>query len=323
MINQELKNRTKIFACNSNYELFNRIAEYLGTYLAPRVLDKFSDGEIQCEIMCHVRDTYAFVLQSTSSPVNNNLMELLILADALKRQGVDKIVAVVPYYGYARQDRKPGFSRTPITSRLVADMMKTAGISRIITVDIHSEQQLGFFADSCINISASPELVGDIWIHHFQTDESVVIVSPDAGGVERAREVAKHLDNADLAIVDKRRPKANQAEIMNIIGEVKGRRCIVIDDMIDTAGTLCKSATALKKNGATYVAAYATHAVFSGKAYENIVDSVIDEIVITDTIPLKPEMANLQKIRQISVAKLLAETIYRVRNRKSISEMYV
>ena len=316
----ELAARTKIFAGNANFPLAKTIARQLGVRLAHRELGTFSDNEARCELLEHVRDNYVFIIQPTNNPVNDNLMELLVMTDALKRQGVEKIIAVVPYYGYARQDRKPGFSRTPITSRLVAKMMQMAGIDHMVVVDIHSEQQLGFFDIPVTNLGAAPELVGDIWRTHFHED--IVVVSPDTGGVARARSVAKLLNDADLAIIDKRRPEANVSEVMNVIGDVRGRRCILIDDMFDTSGTVCKGALALKENGAVYVAAYATHGVFSGNAYENIRDSVIDDLVVTDTIQLPDKMKELPNVRQISVANLIAETMYRLRAHKSVSEIY-
>ncbi len=316
-----MRNRTKIFSGNSNSPLAEAVAEQLHTTLSKRELSTFSDGETRCEILEHVRDNYTFIIQSVCPPVNDNLMELLVLIDALKRQGARKIVCIIPYYGYARQDRKPGFSRTPVTSKLVANMIQKAGAGHVVLVDIHSEQQIGFFDIPVINLAASPDMIADIWRTHY--DDDLVIVSPDTGGVVRARSVAKQLDNADLAIIDKRRPAANVAEVMNVIGDVEGRRCIIIDDLIDTAGTLCKGATALKKQGATYVAAYATHAVFSGMADVNIAHSDIDEIVVTDTIALSEKMKATGKIRQISIANLLAETIYRMRSHKSISAIYI
>ncbi len=316
----ELKPRTKILAGNSNIPLSKAIAGELNAPLAERELTRFSDGEIRCELLEFVRDNYTFIIQSTCPPVNDMLMELLVLTDACKRQGASKIVAIVPYFGYSRQDRKPGFSRTPITAKLVADIMQKAGIKRMVTIDIHAEQEVGFFDIPVTNISATPEIVADIWRRHSYED--FVIVSPDVGGTVRARSVAKQLDNADLAIVDKRRPEANVAEVMNIIGDVKGRKCIIVDDLMDTVGTLAKSAAALKENGASYVAAYATHPVFSGKAAQNLDHPALDEVVTTDTIPLSEEIASKNKIRQISVAKILAETMYRLRERKSISELY-
>ena len=312
-----LNGRTKIYAGNASRSLAQHIVKYLNTSLSPLELSRFSDGEIRCELPEHVRSHHAFIIQSTCSPVNDNIMEIMVLADALRRQHVKDITAIIPYYGYARQDRKPGFSRTPITSRVVANMLDNVGINQVIIVDVHSEQQLGFFNIPVINISATPIIVADVW-RNYRTDD-LVIVSPDTGGVARARAVAKQLDNANLAIVDKRRPEANVAEVMNIIGDVRGKQCIIIDDMIDTAGTLCKAAAALKKAGATHVAAYATHPVFSGKAYDNIYNSELDEVVVTDTIPINTEHPG---IRQISVAGLLAETMRRIRSHQSVSQIY-
>ena len=317
-----LKNGTKIFTGNANHELAYQISEILQTRLSHRDLGQFQDGEVRCELQEHVRDSYIFAIQSMCAPVNDTLMEFLVLLDAIRRQGPRYVVAVVPYYGYSRQDRKPGFSRTPITSKLVATMLEKAGANHVVLIDIHSEQQLGFFDIPVINISASPELVGDMWRHHVNDLNNLVIVSPDTGGVARARSIAKQLDNADIAIVDKRRPEANVAEVMNIVGDVRGKRCIIVDDLIDTAGTLCKAGKALKENGAEYVAAYATHAVFSGNAYFNIGDSVLDEVVVTDSIPLDKNVDIPDNIRQISVASLLAETMRRIRSKQSISEIY-
>lgn len=325
-----LDENTKLYSGNANPPLSIEIANHLNTKLSQRELSRFSDGEIRCEIIDHVRDDIAFIIQPTCASVNgryasvnDNLMELLVMVDALRRQGVAKLIAIVPYYGYARQDRKPGFTRTPITSRLVADMIQTAGVNTFITVDIHAEQELGFFTIPVINISASPLLVADIWKRHARNPSELTIVSPDTGGVERARNVAKQLDNAELAIIDKRRPRANIAEVMNVIGDVEGRRCVIVDDMIDTAGTLCKAAKALKENGASYVAAYATHPVFSGAAYDNIEGSVLDEVVVTNTIPVD-EIAtrDSKKIRQLSMGNIISETIYRLSLRKSVSEIY-
>lgn len=315
-----LNGRTKIYAGNANRALAEHIASALGMQLSPVELTQFSDGEIRCEIPEHVRGNHTFIIQPTCAPTNDHVMELMVLADALRRQNVKDITAVIPYYGYARQDRKPGFSRTPVTSRLIANMIEMVGIDQVILVDIHSEQQLGFFNIPVINISAAPIIVADIWRDHYSLSMSdTVIVSPDTGGVARARMIAKQLDNAQLAIVDKRRPEANVAEVMNIIGDVEGKRCIIVDDMIDTAGTLCKAAVALKERGAEYVAAYATHPVFSGNAYNNIATSVLDEVVVTDTIPIE---AGTRKIRQISVASIIAETMRRVRSKQSVSQIY-
>lgn len=310
--------RTKLFSGNSNPKLANDIARLLGTKISPLELTQFSDGEIRCEIPDHVRHHHTFIIQSTSAPVNDNLMEIMLLADALRRQNVSSITAVIPYYGYARQDRKPGFSRTPITSRVVAKMLQGVGIGQFIYIDIHSEQQGGFFDNPVINISAAPIVVADIYRHVDMSN--LVVVSPDAGGVARTRAIAKQLDDAPLAIVDKRRPEANVSEVMNIVGDVEGKDCVLVDDLIDTAGTLCKAGKALKENGARSVRAYATHAVFSGKAYDNIANSVIDEVVVTDTIKLFDFPP--PNIRQISVAGLIAETIRRLRSHQSISQIY-
>lgn len=312
--------QSKIFTGNANPQLAAKIAKLLSMTLGKIEVEHFSDGEIRIEIGEHVRGETVYIVQPTCSPTNNNLMELLIMADAFRRSAVKKIVAVVPYYGYARQDRRPDYTRTPITSRLVADMVQVAGIDQLIVVDIHSGQQQGFFTIPVMNVSATPEIVGDIWRGHGTDKDNIIIVSPDTGGVVRARAIAKQLDDAELAIVDKRRPKANEAQVMNIIGDVSGKTCIVVDDMIDTAGTLCKAAAALKERGATKVVAYATHPVFSGQAFSNIENSELDEVVVTDTIPFDTLSS---KIRVISVASLIAETISRAQNGKSISEMYI
>lgn len=317
-----LHGRTKVFSGNANPQLAHKIAHFLGTPLGKVDISQFSDGEVRAEINEHVRGHNIILIQPTCAPTNDNLMELLVMVDAFRRSAVKSITAVIPYYGYSRQDRRPDFTRTPITSRLVASMLETAGVDQVIVVDIHSGQQQGFFNIPVINISASPEIVGDVWRNHAFDPKKLIVVSPDTGGVVRARSVAKQLDNAELAIIDKRRPEANQSEVMHVIGDVEGRRCIIVDDMIDTAGTLCKGAAALKERGADYVAAYATHPVFSGSAYDNILNSEIDEVVVTDTIPLNiPEEAS-HKIRQISVSALVSETIRRIRSKQSISEMY-
>lgn len=317
----KIDGQVKIYSGNANIELTNRIMFHLGGSQSPVELTRFSDGEIRCEIPEHIRNFHAFIIQPTCVPVNDNLMEIMILADALRRQNVKDITAIVPYWGYARQDRKPGFSRTPITSRLIANMFEMVGIDQVVLVDIHSEQQLGFFNIPVINVSAAPIIVADIWKNHVGKFTDLVIVSPDTGGVARARSIAKQLDNTELAIVDKRRPEANVAEVMNIIGDVENKCCIIVDDMIDTAGTLCKAAAALKDQGASYVAAYATHPVFSGNAYSNINNSVLDEVVITDTIPINT--SETSKVRQISVSSLLAETIRRIRSHQSVSQLYI
>jgi len=312
----------KIFAGNANLQLAKDIAKALYVRLGYVEVEKFSDKEIRVELDEHVRLQTVFIVQPTCAPANDNLMEFLIMTDAIKRSAATKIVGVIPYYGYARQDRRPAYSRTPITSRLVADMIQVAGVNQIIVVDLHSDQQQGFFTIPVTNISAAPIIIGDIWRKYQRDINNVVIVSPDTGGVARARKIAKQVNDADLAIVDKRRPKANVSEVMNIIGDVDGRDCIIVDDMIDTAGTLAKAAAALKDRGADSVIAYATHPVFSGKAYQNIDNSVLDEVIVTDTIPLSFTEKS-DKIRVISIASLLAETMRRINNGKSVSEIYV
>lgn len=313
---------SKIFAGNANPKLAKSIAESLHMKLGKVDVDTFSDKEIRIELDEAIRLQNVFIIQPTCAPANDNLMEFLIMSDAVRRSAAKKIIGVVPYYGYARQDRRPAYTRTPITSRLVADMIQIAGVSQIIVVDLHSEQQQGFFTIPVTNISAAPIIIGDIWRNYQSDIDNVIIVSPDTGGVARARSIAKQINDADLAIIDKRRPKANVSEVMNVIGDVSGRDCIVVDDMIDTAGTLAKAATALKEHGAKSVVAYATHPVFSGDAYTNIDDSVLDEVVVTDTIPLSTEKSS-DKIRVISIAPLLAETMRRINNGKSVSEIYM
>jgi len=311
----------KLFTGNANPVLAQRIASSLYMQLGKIEVEHFSDGEIRVEIDEPVRGETVYIIQSTCAPTNDNLMELIIMADAFRRSAAKKIVAVIPYYGYSRQDRRPDYTRTPITSRLVADMIQVAGIDQVMVVDIHSGQQQGFFTIPVINVSAGPEIVGDIWKTYGSKKDNIVIVSPDTGGVVRARSIAKQLDDAELAIVDKRRPKANVSQVMNVIGDVEGKVCIIVDDMIDTAGTLCKAAAALKDRGAEKVVAYATHPVFSGKAYDNINRSVLDEVVVADTIPVEENVS--PKIRMISTSSILAETMYRYHNGKSISEIYV
>lgn len=323
MVKNRLNGRSYIFSGNSNPTLAQRIASELEVELGKAEVTKFSDGEISVEIKQNVRTSTIFLIQSTCQPTNDNLMELLIMVDALRRSSAKTIIAVIPYYGYSRQDRRPGFSRTPISSRLVADMIESAGVDQVITIDIHSEQQQGFFHIPLINTSASPKIIQDIRGKFFSSStesNEVVIVSPDTGGVPRARSIAKYLD-CEIAIVDKRRPKANMLEVMNIIGNVKNKTCIVVDDIIDTAGTLCKAADRLKEEGASAVYAYATHPVFSGSAIENITNSALDEVVVTDTIPHDTTQFP-SKIRVISVYELLAETFSRIKTKRSVSEMY-
>ncbi|AJQ96411.1 phosphoribosylpyrophosphate synthetase [Gynuella sunshinyii YC6258] len=306
-----------IFTGNANPELARKVTERLDIPLGDATVSKFSDGEIAIELNENVRGADCFILQSTCQPSNDNLMELLLLADALRRASASRITAVVPYFGYARQDRRPRSARVPISAKVCADMMTVIGIDRILTVDLHADQVQGFFSIPVDNIYGSPILLDDI---EKQNYEKKIIVSPDVGGVVRARAIAKQLDS-ELAIIDKRRPKANQLEIMNIIGDVQGRTCILVDDMVDTAGTLCQAAEALTKFGAEKVVAYATHPVLSGPAIERINNSSI-ELVVTDTIKLSEAAKNCDKIRQLSLSGVLAEAIRRVSNEESISAMF-
>jgi len=309
-----------VFTGNANPELARRICRHLRLSLSKIQTARFSDGEIAVEIMENVRGRDVYILQSTCPPVNDNLMEMLVMADALRRASVARITAVIPYFGYARQDRRPRAARVPITARLVAGMIATAGIDRVLTVDLHADQIQGFFSIPVDNVYGSPVLLGDLWKH--KTDD-MVVVSPDIGGVVRARALAKRMDDLDLAIIDKRRPRPNEAEVMNIIGEVEGKTCVLIDDMVDTAGTLCLAAGALKANGAKRVVSYITHPVLSGPAVERISKSELDEIVVTDTIPLSEAAAACDKIRQLSVDELLAETIRRISLDESVSSLYL
>lgn len=308
-----------IFTGNANPDLAQKVASLLHVPLGNANVGRFSDGEIAIEIHDNVRGKDVFILQSTCNPTNDNLMEVVVMADALRRASAGRITAVIPYFGYARQDRRVRSARVPITAKIVADMLTTVGIDRVLTVDLHADQIQGFFDIPVDNIYASPALLADL---EKQGYNNVMVVSPDVGGVVRARAVAKQLDDADLAIIDKRRPKANESQVMHIIGEVKGRDCIIVDDMVDTAGTLCKAAAALKDNGASRVMAYCTHAVLSGPAIDNIRNSALDELVVTDTIPLTAEALACGKIRQVSLAAMLAETVRRINNEESISAMF-
>ncbi|MCK4841332.1 MAG: ribose-phosphate diphosphokinase [Methylococcales bacterium] len=308
-----------IFSGNANKALSEGIARKLNMRLGMATVGRFSDGEIVVEIEENVRGKDVFIIQPTCSPADQHLMELLVMIDALKRASALRITAVIPYYGYARQDRRSRSARVPITAKLVANMIDTAGADRVLTVDLHADQIQGFFDIPVDNVYASPLLLGDVWRQKYQ---DLIVVSPDVGGVVRARALAKRLD-ADLAIIDKRRPKANVSEIMHIIGDVSGRTCVMIDDLVDTAGTLCHAAAALKKNGAIKVVAYCTHPVLSGAAAENVRNSVLDELIVTDTIPLSEELLEISKIRQLSVAEMLAETIRRIAESESVSSLYV
>lgn len=308
-----------IFSGNANPALAQAIAEHLDLPMGKATVGSFSDGEVHVEIEENVRGRDIFLIQPTCAPTNDNLMELLVMCDALRRASASRITAVIPYYGYARQDRRPRSARVPISAKLVADMIGTAGFDRMLTVDLHADQIQGFFDVPVDNVYGSPVLLGDLARKNYP---DLTVVSPDIGGVVRARALAKQL-NADLAIIDKRRPQANVAQVMNIIGEIEGRTCVVIDDMVDTAGTLCKAAAALKEQGAKAVVAYATHPVLSGKALNNLNESELDELVVTDTIPLSEAMQNCDKVRQLSIAELLAETIRRIANEESVSSLYV
>ncbi len=309
-----------IFSGNANPKLAHDIARILHTRLAKAQVGRFSDGEILVEILENIRGRDTFIIQSTCPPTAENLMELLVMVDAARRASAARITAVIPYFGYARQDRRPRAARVPITAKLVAKMIGVAGVDRVLTVDMHADQIQGFFDISVDNVYASPVLLGDVWKQKY---DDMVVVSPDVGGVIRARALAKRLDDADLVIIDKRRSKANQSEVMNIIGEVEGKNCVMIDDMVDTAGTLCQAASALKANGAATVAAYITHAVLSGPAVSRISDSELDEIVVTDTIPLNEAAQACARIRQLSIAELLAETMRRIADEESVSSLYV
>lgn len=300
--------------------LAESIAELLGTRLGKIGVETFSDGEICVEILENVRGRDVFIIQPTCSPCNDNLMELMVMIDAMRRASVFRVTAVVPYYGYSRQDRKPRSARVPITAKVVANMLASVKLDRLLTVDLHADQIQGFFDLPIDNVYASPILLKDIW---QQRHEELIVVSPDVGGVVRARALAKRLGDADLAIIDKRRPKANVSEVMNIIGDVTNKNCVIVDDLVDTAGTLCKAAGALKEQGAKSVSAYCTHPVLSGKAIENITNSVLDELVVTNTIPLSEAAQQCGRIRQLSVETMLAETIRRIHMEESVSEMYI
>ena len=309
-----------IFTGNANPKLARRIAEYLNVSLGKASVERFSDGEIYVEIEETVRGKDIYIIQSTCKPTNDNLMELMVMVDALRRASADRVIAVIPYFGYSRGDRRPRSTRVAITAKVVANMLAGVGVDRVLTMDLHADQIQGFFNIPVDNVYASPILLGDIWRQRFS---NLLVVSPDVGGVVRARALAKRLGDADLAIIDKRRPKANVAEVMNIIGEVEGMNCVLIDDMVDTAGTLCKAAKALKDHGAASVTAYCTHPVLSGAAIENLNNSVLNELVVTDTIPLSDEAEACTTIRQLSIATMLAETIRRIHYDESVSSMYM
>lgn len=305
---------------NANPLLSQRVAQKMGLPLGKAHVGRFSDGEINVEILENIRGRDVFIIQSTCPPVNDNLMEMLIMADACRRASADSITAVIPYFGYARQDRRPRAARVPITAQLVASMIGASGIDRVLTIDLHADQIQGFFPVPVDNVYASPVLLGDAW---KQNRDNMVVVSPDVGGVVRARALAKRLDDAELAIIDKRRPRANELKIMNIIGDVEGKNCIMIDDMVDTAGTLTQAADFVKNEGAKRVVAYITHPVLSGPAIKRIESSQLDELVVTDTIPLTDEAAACSKIRQLGIADLLGETMRRIALKESVSSLYL
>ena len=312
--------KIEILAGNATPVLAEAIAKVLGVRMGRAQVQRFSDGEISVEVLDNIRGRDVFIVQSTCPPVNDNLMELILLADACKRASAQRITAVIPYFGYSRQDRRSRATRAPISAKAVAEMVCASGIDHLVTVDLHADQIQGFFSIAVDNVYASPVLLADAW---KRLEEDVVVVSPDVGGVVRARALARRLDNTDLAIIDKRRPKPNVAEAMNIIGEVQDKVCVLIDDMIDTAGTLCQAASSLLDEGATEVVAYITHPVLSGKALERITRSDLTELVVTDTIPLSGEAAACGKIRQLSVAELLAETMRRISLDESVSSLYL
>lgn len=313
-----MANNLMVFSGNANPALADNIARHIGIPVGEASVSKFSDGEISVEIRENVRGKDVFIIQPTCAPTNDSLMELLLMADAMHRASANRITAVIPYFGYARQDRRVRSARVAISAKVVADMIVAVGVNRVLTVDLHAEQIQGFFSIPVDNVYGSPLLTDDI---ERQNYENLIVVSPDVGGVVRARAVAKQL-NVDLAIIDKRRPQANEAQVMHIIGEVSGRTCLIVDDMVDTAGTLCKAAAALKEHGATRVVSYCTHPVLSGNALDNISDSALDSLVVTDTIPLSEAFRKCKRVRQLSMAKLLAESIRRVSNEESISAMF-
>ena len=312
--------RMMVFAGNANPQLAQDITQHLELPLGKAVVGRFSDGEVMVEIMENVRGKDVFIVQPTCYPTNDNLMELLVIADALRRSSAVRLTAVIPYFGYSRQDRRPRSARVPISAKVVANMIASVGVDRVLTIDLHADQIQGFFDIPVDNIYSTPIILRDIWERNLP---NMMVVSPDVGGVIRARALAKQLNDAELAIIDKRRPRPNEAQIMNIIGAVEGKHCIVMDDMVDTGGTLCHAANALKREGAASVRAYCTHAILSGRAVENFEDSKIDELVVTDTIPLRANAAASKIIRQISVAGLLAETMRRIHLEESVSSLFL
>jgi ribose-phosphate pyrophosphokinase len=307
-----------VFTGNANPALAEEIATHLGIAIGAAKVDRFSDGEVTVEVNTNVRARDVFVVQSTCAPTNENLMELLIMVDALKRASAERITAVIPYFGYARQDRRPRSTRVPISAKVVANLLETVGVQRVLTMDLHADQIQGFFDIPVDNIYASPVLLGDLRQKNY---DNLIVVSPDVGGVVRARALAKQLDT-DLAIIDKRRPRANVSEVMHVIGDIEGRNCVIMDDMIDTAGTLVKAAEVLKERGARHVYAYCTHPIFSGPAIERIAGSALDEVVVTNTIPLSDAARECAKIRQLAVGPLIAETIQRIAKGESVMSLF-
>jgi ribose-phosphate pyrophosphokinase len=312
--------RMMVFCGNANRPLAERVVHHLSMPLGKAIVGRFSDGEVMVEIIDSVRGKDVFVIQPTCRPVNENIMELLLMIDALRRASAGRVTAVIPYFGYARQDRRPRSARVSISAKVVANLISAGGAHRVLTVDLHADQIQGFFSMAVDNVYASPVLLGDIWKHKYG---NLVVVSPDVGGVVRARAIAKRLDDADLAIIDKRRPNPNEAEVMNVIGDVRGRACVVVDDIVDTAGTLCQAAAALKEKGAKQVVAYCTHPVLSGNAVEKIDASALDEVVVTDTIPLDEQAEASRFIRQVSIAELLAESLRRISAEESIGSLFM
>ena len=315
-----LDRKMMVFTGNANRALAEAIVNHLNIPLGKAIVGCFSDGEVMVEIMENVRGQDVFIVQPTCRPTNDSLMELMVMADAIRRASAYRVTAVVPYFGYSRQDRRPRSARVPVTAKVVANMLSSVGVDRLLTVDLHSDQIQGFFDIPVDNAYASPIFIGDVWRQEYP---DLMVVSPDVGGVVRARALAKRLDDADLAIIDKRRPRPNEAKVMNIIGDVKGRTCVLVDDLVDTAGTLCQAAQALKEHGAKKVLAYITHPVLSGPAVKNIESSALDELVVSDTIPLSEEAKSCLRIRQLSVAGMLAETMRRISSEESVSSMYM
>jgi len=309
----------RVFTGNANPKLAEAVVRHMNISLGRCIVGRFSDGEVMVELLENVRGRDVFILQSTCAPTNDNLMEILVMVDALKRASAGRITAAIPYFGYARQDRRPRSARVPITAKVIADMLSSVGVDRVMTMDLHADQIQGFFNIPVDNIYATPVLLGDLWKQNY---DNLLVVSPDVGGVVRARAIAKRLDDADLAIIDKRRPRPNEATVMNIIGAVENKVCVLIDDIVDTAGTLCAAAAALKEQGARKVVAYCTHPVLSGGAVARIAESELDEIVVTDTIPLSEEARACKRIRALSCAQLLAETMTRISNEESVSSLF-